>query len=34
MLLIYPIIFGMLNGWFNDARIFVMVFRWIYLTFV
>jgi hypothetical protein len=34
MLQIYAIIFGVLNGWFNDARNFVMVFRWIYLTFV
>jgi hypothetical protein len=23
-----------LNGWLNDARNFVMVFIWIYLTFV
>jgi hypothetical protein len=23
-----------LNGWLNEARNFVMVFRWIYLTFL
>jgi hypothetical protein len=34
VLLLYPIIFGMLNGLLNDARNFIMVFRWIYLTFV
>jgi hypothetical protein len=34
VLLLYPIIFGVLNVWLNDARNFVMVFRWIYLTFV
>jgi hypothetical protein len=34
VLLLYLIIFGVLNGWLNDATIFVMVFRWIYLTFV
>jgi hypothetical protein len=34
VLLLYQIIFGVLNGWLNDARNFVMVFRWIYLTFV
>jgi hypothetical protein len=32
VLLFYPIIFGLLNRWLNDARNFVMVFRWIYLT--
>jgi hypothetical protein len=34
MLLFYLIIFGVLNGWLNDARNFVMLFRWIYLIFV
>jgi hypothetical protein len=34
VLLLYLIIFGVFNGWLNDARNFVMVFRWIYLTFV
>jgi hypothetical protein len=34
VLLLYPFIFGVLNGWLNDARNFIMVFRWIYLTFV
>jgi hypothetical protein len=34
VLLLYPIIFGVLNGWLNDARNFVVVFRWIYLTYV
>jgi hypothetical protein len=34
VLLLYPIIFVVLNGWLNDGRTFVMVFRWIYLTFV
>jgi hypothetical protein len=34
VLLLYPIIFGVLNGWLNDAINVVMVFRWIYLTFV
>jgi hypothetical protein len=34
VLLLYPIVFGVLNGWLNDARNFTMVFRWIYLTFV
>jgi hypothetical protein len=26
VLLLYPIIFGELNGWLNDARNFVMIF--------
>jgi hypothetical protein len=34
MLLFYLIIFDVLNGWLNDTRNFVMVFRLIYLTFV
>jgi hypothetical protein len=34
VLLFCPIIFGVLNGWLNEARNFVMVFRWIYLTFL
>jgi hypothetical protein len=34
VLLLYPIIFGVFNGWLNDARNFVMVFRWIYLIFL
>jgi hypothetical protein len=34
VLLLYPIIFDVLNGWLNDARNFIMVFTWIYLTFV
>jgi hypothetical protein len=34
VLLFYPIIFSVLNEWLNDARNFVMVFIWIYLTFV
>jgi hypothetical protein len=27
VLLLYPIIFSVLNGWLNDARNFTMVFR-------
>jgi hypothetical protein len=34
VLLLCPIIFGVLNGWLNDARNFIMVCRWIYLTSV